>query len=295
MKKYICLRDDDTNFFTTVDELREGYGKIWGKHPITLATVPFAHGSERKIMDYDLEKNKFQLLREWEIQATAEELTEYHKAHPIGDNKELVAELRRQIAAGKIEIAQHGVFHRFNERGAELYGDEMAFGALRDGKEYLEKVFQTQIKTFIAPANTIDRCCARYVKDLGLHLFCGAIRFKNGWDKLLSIVEDPLSGKEKFIQTVQKKHKPLLRRCGQYMFGSVTYNVFDDYEDVKKQVLERLESCGYAALGTHYRLLANLDYRSNYQRLVSELSQLPDVEFVTAEQYYKSMKEKYYE
>ena len=67
MEKIICLRDDDTNYYTTLEELESGYGEFWGNLPITLATIPFVHGSERKILDFERDgKNKYQSLRKWE-------------------------------------------------------------------------------------------------------------------------------------------------------------------------------------------------------------------------------------
>ena len=90
-QKYICLRDDDTNYYTTVEELRTAYGQYWSTLPITLAVIPFVHGSEQKILEveYPLER-KFDNLRNWERNASVEELGEYHKIHPIGENKALL-------------------------------------------------------------------------------------------------------------------------------------------------------------------------------------------------------------
>ena len=293
--KYVCLRDDDTNFFTTVDELQNGYGNFWGKLPVTLAVIPFEHGSERKIMDYDLEKEKFVKLRNWQKNASVEELSQYHKVFPIGDNKELIAELKKLAEEKKVEIAQHGVFHRYNEHGAELYVDETAYTAIRDGKEYLEKVFSVPIKTFIPPSNTIDEGCLRYVKHLNMNLFCsGSVKCKSIGNKILSYVKDPTSVCEMLKRKVLKQEVPIYRRLGIYIFGSITYNIFNQESEILEKITSILENTGFVALGTHYRLLADLNYRMSYHHVLNMLSNRDNVEFVTASQYYQLMMEKFY-
>lgn len=295
MKKYVCLRDDDTNFFTTLEELKNGYGEFWGKLPITLATIPFAHGSERKILDYDLDDDKFEKLRMWQKNASVEELTEFHKVFPIGDNKALIGALKNVIKDNKVEIAQHGVFHRYNERGAELYVDEMAYAAIRDGKEYLEKVFSAPVNTFIPPGNTIDEGCLKYVKNLNMNLFCsGSVKCKSIGDKIMSYLKDPLSAGEKVKNKLLENELPIYRRLGIYIFWSVTYNIFNKESNILDRVVLSLEKTGFAALGTHYRLLADADYRAHYHHVLTELSDRGDVEFVTANKYYHLMMERFY-
>ena len=150
--KYICLRDDDTNFFTTVEELRVAYGQYWGKVPVTLATIPFAHGSEKKIFDVEIPyEKKFENLRQWELNASADELSEYHKVHPIGDNRGLVVELKTLTEKGMIEIAQHGVLHRYTEFGAELLGD-------RKGDMFFQSTAAASTRFCTAMTRVNDHC-----------------------------------------------------------------------------------------------------------------------------------------
>lgn len=56
MKKYICLRDDDTNYYTSVEDINNAYGDILGSIPITLATIPMVHGSEQTILLFNRER-----------------------------------------------------------------------------------------------------------------------------------------------------------------------------------------------------------------------------------------------
>lgn len=283
--KYICLRDDDTNFFTSVEELRTAYGSFLGNIPITLAVIPFAHGSERKILDVEIPyEKKFENLRLWEQNATTEELSEYHKLHPIGDNKELVQELTAMAAEGTIEIAQHGVYHRYTEFGAELLGDRMSFTALRDGKEYLEKVFGVCVKTLIPPGNVIDLTVIDYMNRLGMHLFSsGRIRAKNRWETIKTYLRHP----ESFIDRRKNTPQPMHNRYGIHYFGSHTFEDGCDIEQLTNAIKKDLDTCGFSALGTHYRYLLNETNRTAYQTIIDFIADIDGVQFVTANEYYE--------
>lgn len=283
--KYICLRDDDTNFFTTVEELQEAYGRYWGAIPITLAVIPFVHGSERKIFDVEIPyEKKFENLRRWEQNATAEELSEYHKVHPIGDNKELVEELSTLAAKGMVEIAQHGVFHRYTEYGAELLGDRMSFASLRDGKEYLEKVFNVPVATLIPPGNVIDLTVIEYMNQLGMHLFSsGRIRAKNRWETIITY----LKHLESFADQRKRTPQPLHNRYGIHYFGSHTFEDGVDANQLLKEIKDDLDACGFASLGTHYRYLGNEKHRTAYHSIIEAIIEMGDVHFVTANTYYE--------
>ncbi|MBE5991549.1 MAG: hypothetical protein E7247_04045 [Paenibacillaceae bacterium] len=296
MKKYICLRDDDTNYFTMVEELKNGYGEFWGELPITLATIPFVHGSERKILDYDVDMNKFSKLHEWELNANINELNNYYKVFPIGENTGLIEELKKQQKFGKIEIALHGVTHRFNERGAEMYGDQTGFYSIRSGKEYLEKVFCNEINIFVPPSNTIDNICVESLKKLNMHLFSsGTICYQSKFVQILSYLHYLDSVVEKIKRSFTYKRYPIMSRCGIHFFGSSTYGVLCEQEKIYNNLLQQLHQTGFAALGTHYRLLRDIDYRNNYHQLLKKLMHIESVEFVTASRYYKLLEEKYYE
>lgn len=282
--KYICLRDDDTNHFTSIKELQIAYGPFWGTVPITLAVIPFAHGSERKIFDVEIPyEKKFENLREWELKASAKELSEYHKVHPVGDNNELVEELIKLISNGKIEIAQHGVYHRYTEFGAELLGDRMSFAALRDGKEYLEKVFGVKIKTLIPPGNVIDLTVIDYMNQLGMHLFSsGRIHAKNRWETIKTYFQHP----ESIIDKRRKTPQPIHNRYGIHYFGSHTFEEGSNAKQILINIKKDLDSCGFSALGTHYRYLVNDNNRATYHYIIEDIANIENIQFVTATEYY---------
>lgn len=298
-EKYICLRDDDTNFFTEPEELEYCYGEFWGKLPLTLAAIPFVHGSERRILQLPDQEHKYRALREWELSATAEELSEYHDIFPIGLNDKLVEELKKKIVAEKIEIAQHGVNHKYTEYGEEMLSKNMGLVAIRDGKEYLTKVFEQPIRVFVPPANTIDNICADHLKALNLELFCcGSMVFSKKRTKIVKAIMNPTGTIEAMTIRKQGYNKPVRNRGGYIITSSITYDAEKEKKDILDLVNKSLDKYGFASITSHYRLLSDkyekgkkYDYRKNYHELLRELSEEGCV-FLRASDYIKKAKEK---
>ena len=297
MTRIICLRDDDTSFHTKYEELAEGYGEFWGKIPVTLATVPFSHGSQQKILEYEqIKGNKFEHVRKWEKNASFELLTEYHKLHPIGENKDLVEKLKPFVKEKKVEIAQHGISHRYNEKGAEMYYDNVGLLQIRDGKEYLEKVFETEVNVFVPPSNTIDPRCGKYINKIGMDILCsGSIRFRSLKEQILNLMYYPMDVFRFFKRKVIGKNPAIYSRCGIDFTGAPTFDAWKTVDEMYEKVIDGLNRNNAVAITTHYMLLNNLmsdnyEYRRKYQEFLARLSDLKDVEFVTATEYIRRLK-----
>lgn len=294
-KKYICLRDDDTSYFTSSYELQESYEGIWGIFPVTLAVIPFVHGSFQILLSNDIqkEKDRFKALRKWEQKATCEMLSEYYKVYPVGLNYELVKDLKTLIEAGKIEVAQHGIGHRCSETGPEMIQSKVGYEAIREGKEYLEKVFEVGIETFIPPWNTIDNICAGYVHNLAMDLFCcGSISFPSNGKKVIEYTKHCGHSIKAVANRMRNEAPPIKQRGGFTMTGSYTYDPFKEYDSFLAQVEAALNKYHYVSIATHYRfLLENKgQYREKYRNLVYYFAQMEDVEFLTAHDYIRRMK-----
>ena len=293
MNKFVCLRDDDTNYHTRTEELVNAYGEFWGQLPITLAVVPFSHGSQQKVLEYQgLGNERDTKHREWVIKATAEELTEYHRVWPIGLNKELVTMLKPLITNGMIEIALHGVHHAYNERGPEMFSNETGYEAIRDGKEYLEKLFETEVETFIPPSNTIDIACVGYLKRLNMHLFSSGTIYRNNTNKPSHDIRSIFVSARRRI--LCQHPKPMKKNYGIMQFSSHTFGVNDDVDVFVKKMKCELEMTGFSALGTHYMLFNDVEYSKRYRRIIQLLQDELKVKFVTAKDYYKLIFNRYY-
>ena len=76
----VALRDDDTSFFTTPEQLHAVYHDIWDRLPVSLAVVPRAAGYRDK--------------------AIPEKYWEAGRVFPLEENTTLVEFLRERLAAG---------------------------------------------------------------------------------------------------------------------------------------------------------------------------------------------------
>jgi hypothetical protein len=141
----LFIRDDDTSYFTTPDELESAYNGIWEKGPISIAVVPF---DVKTVGRGDVVKYK------------QNPSVEY----PIGENKALVASIKQLIKENKLYIMLHGYNHFYKP----IVSDKYPFGIpefeyrtntidyLKKGKDYLEDLFHQEIKWFVPPSNAMN-------------------------------------------------------------------------------------------------------------------------------------------
>jgi hypothetical protein len=155
-----CIRDDDTSFFTSPEELERAYGEVshWG--PISLAIIPFCRAGMSKGIPE-------QFRGQWSV-------------HPLHENQPLVEYLRERIAAGRFEAMLHGYYH--DEpigRGEFAVGDDLV-RRVTDGRKYLEDLLGTTIRIFVPPWNAIGRRGLHAIAREGLHLG-GVAGVRSGW------------------------------------------------------------------------------------------------------------------
>jgi len=157
---YFCIRDDDTSFFTTPEELESAYGNVtqWG--PVSLAVVPHCRAGLSKGVP-----EKFR--GRWSV-------------HPLHDNRELVEYLRKAILQGRYEIMLHGYHHdEPSGRGEFSRGDDLVQKVI-DGRKYLQDLLGVQIRVFVAPKNIMGRDGLRAIVRAGLH-FGGTTGVRAAW------------------------------------------------------------------------------------------------------------------
>ena len=160
---YFCIRDDDTSFFTSPEELERAYGEIlkWG--PVSLAVVPFHRAGTSKAVP-----EKFR--GRWTI-------------HPLHRNRDLVEYLRLKVKQGKFEIMLHGYHHDEPNDIPEFSNGEKLTQKIIDARKYLEDLLGTSIRVFVPPHNTIGPQGLAAIARAGLHLGgIGGIR--SGWPLL---------------------------------------------------------------------------------------------------------------
>jgi hypothetical protein len=157
---YFCIRDDDTSFFTSPDELEQAYGEVTKHGPVSLAIIPFCRaGMSRGLPETHRGR--------WSI-------------HSLADNKPLVEYLRQGIADGRYEAMLHGFHHDEPRIQREFVGGLDLSRKVREGKNYLEALLRTKIHVFVPPHNEIGRKGLEAIVREGLHL-AGVAGMRSGW------------------------------------------------------------------------------------------------------------------
>jgi peptidoglycan/xylan/chitin deacetylase (PgdA/CDA1 family) len=155
-----CIRDDDTSFFTTPDDLENAYGEIsrWG--PISLAIIPFCRAGTSKGVP-----ERFR--RRWSV-------------HPLHENQPLVDYLRQRISDGRFEAMIHGYHHDESTGVPEFARGKELRGKVAEGRRYLEDLLGTTVRVFVPPRNSIGSEGLRAIARFGLHLG-GTAGMRTGW------------------------------------------------------------------------------------------------------------------
>ena len=160
---HFCIRDDDTSFFTTPDELEHAYGQVtqWG--PVSLAVVPFHRAGTSK--------------------AVPEKFRGRGSVHPLHGNRPLVEYLRAGVSKGSFEIMLHGYHHDEPSDQAEFSVGSDLVRKIKDGRKYLEDLIGVSIRVFVPPHNAIGRRGLHAIVQSNLHLGCAA-GVRSGWSPL---------------------------------------------------------------------------------------------------------------
>lgn len=256
----VILRDDDTCYFTKPEELEKAFGDIWDFAPISLAVTPFVGTVNKKVIpnNFVFEKNSY----------------------PIGENKELVAYLKKLLNERKISITLHGYNHDDIGKDPEFVAGKNLSEKVKEGKEYLEKLFDTKITTFVPPHNSFS---------------------KEGWE---AVVKNRLniSGITNFRDFSRLKYpyywKIFIKKCFFKPFTGYTYPYVIDFKDHKeipyyslssrspfKKPKKALKSVykknGVFCIATHYFSLQKKSEKNLFNKLLKEIKSLPNIEFIT--------------
>ena len=153
----IVIRDDDTSFFTQPEELEQAYDFV-REGPVSLSVVPrTVPHHEKGVLPY------------------GEGIPAGY--YPVGDNAELVAYLKHN---SRYDLMLHGHTHEYRQIDGKWYPEMLwkdearVREELRQGKEYLESLFDREITVFVAPSNAVNAQTIRAVEALRMH-YCGII------------------------------------------------------------------------------------------------------------------------
>ena len=154
----IVLRDDDTCFYTTPQELENAFQSI-PDIPISLSIVPYASYEHGQNTPYQTIKKE--------------------NYPSIVQNEALVLYLKEKLLQKRYEILQHGINHAYRLNHKGQWKTEMRFLSQEDmirgikaGKDCLENTLGCTISTFIAPSNDVSADCAQVIDKMALHTNC---------------------------------------------------------------------------------------------------------------------------
>ena len=160
---YFCIRDDDTSFFTSPEELERAYGQVthWG--PVSLAVIPFCRAGHSKGVP-----EKFR--GRWSV-------------HPLHENQALIEYLRAGAAQGRFEIMLHGYHHDEPTGRGEFAGGQDLEKKVAEGHSYLQDLLGAPVRVFVPPRNILGRAGLRAIIRAGLDL-AGTAGVRAGWPLL---------------------------------------------------------------------------------------------------------------
>ncbi len=282
----INIRDDDTNYFTSVEQLKNAYGDYLGRIPITLACTPFVT-PHSFIMD-DIPGSRveqFKKLNEIEHEMSANELADVNRLYPLGDNKELVSFLSPLVDSGHVEIALHGYNHRFYDNGAEFIKNHINFYNVRDGKIYFEKLFRVNVDYFVPPSNKINCQALSFLSRLNMSLLSAGVIDCDSWFEYLRTYGGLALYSPKSIPSLLKRKldiNPTIIRNVPY-FRSKTFCLDDTPDSFLKRNEQYLKSHEFISIATHYTTLSNDEsYKERFFSMLDSLTQeYKEHEFVT--------------
>ncbi len=158
-----CVRDDDTSYFTSPEELEKVYSRWTRLGPVSLSVVPFVRaGNSRGVPPPHRGK--------WTV-------------HPLQENRALVEYLRAGAGEGRYEIMLHGYHHDRPGNSPEFAVSRDFSAQVADGRKYLEDLLDARVRVFVPPHNAIGRAGLRAIVHAGMHLG-GAAGVRSGWPLL---------------------------------------------------------------------------------------------------------------
>ncbi|MEZ5016878.1 MAG: hypothetical protein R2800_07485 [Flavipsychrobacter sp.] len=175
-----AIRDDDTNYFTSPEELKACYGDIWDSYPPTLCLISKVKGKWSHWV-HQIYKDKHDT--DWEA------WTNDNTPYPIEGNGALVDFLKEKVKEGKLDIAYHAKYHRNEDtylpksrannyvRCAEYFTTRDLTEDIKTEVTHLNQLLGCNISVFTPPQNLLSKLGYNSVINAGLNICGGGIAF----------------------------------------------------------------------------------------------------------------------
>lgn len=274
----VAIRDDDLNYYTTIEEIQKAYKDIIGNIPVGFAVIPFVHKSHFLFADTFIDMSRSeQLLKlsQYESDLNKEEYEQYMNLGYIDKNKELTAYVKNLMQNEQVEIYLHGITHRFYPDGAEFSGDHISIQDIKLAKKYMEKVFDNNIKYFVPPSNTLSYKNMKKIIENDLNiLLSGSILTENKIEKAKYGFQ--LLKNNPFLDVLKRRKK----RMGKYKLTKnkefLNCFTFKENDTVlsfinRNSLTENLPE--KIIIATHYTNHLNKNCWSNFKELIEYLKE----------------------
>lgn len=176
----LAIRDDDTNFFTTAEQLEACYKDIWGTITPSLCLISKVKGKWDHWVHQIYKDKQNTDWNAWENDDTI---------YPIEENIALVDFLKIKIKERKLDIGFHAKYHRNEDdtlpnevkqnyiRGAEFYTNRDLTKIIQEEVNHLNDLLNTNISVFTPPQNLLSTTGYQSVLNAQLNICGGGITF----------------------------------------------------------------------------------------------------------------------
>lgn len=226
MKRFVIIRDDDTNVFTPIEYLEKLYHPFLSRGlPVNLAVIPAVN---TKITLPDGTKEKFLLGQGMRIARDV----------PITDNPSLIHYLLNNPL---FSIVQHGYSHDFYEFASD--DRKKIIAKMDEGRKIITEAGFPYPETFVAPYDQLSK----------ISLYEAAHRYRvisTGWFEWKKI---PLSWWGKYVwKKIQKKKHWRVGNTLLLSHPGCLLSYQRDYKTMFETVRKQIESTQLTVLVTHW-------------------------------------------
>jgi len=197
-----AIRDDDTNFYTSPEEISAVYSDYWDTIPPTLSVITHVKGNWKFWLS---EMYSHRQKMDWQAWRKDDKVFE------IGNNDRLINFLKEKLREGKIDVSIHAVHHRNEDtvlpkarennyiNGAEFYTSRDLTNFLRNGVNYLSALVGKPIMVFTPPQNLLSGKGYQAVVSNKLSVVGGGISF---WRKEVTTVHGLRNFAKQFLYKI---------------------------------------------------------------------------------------------
>ena len=259
------IRDDDACGFTSPEEIRACYERIWSGIPVSLSVTPFrVPGHDRNVPS--------------RYQGSMDVL-------PLERNTEMVQFIRAGVQDRRLDVTLHGYHHWCCEGQPEFIAGEDLAEKAREGKAYLENLLGADIRTFVPPNNGISRDGLTAIIEAGMNL-AGIPRLWSPKERRVTLRSLSLYPRVMWHQKIRRRHYPFILDLGDHAELSChTVGPRSNFAKLRQELSYCHDAGGVFVLATHYHAFERqtedgFKIGEVVHELVDRAAALPGTEFV---------------